>query len=254
MDKNRLIYNILAPIIGCGVFIAVWFGAAAAIGKSIILPSPADTLCSFFDLLGEKSFYLSVGRTLGRTLISFLIAFSLASLLAVLSMISTFFKKAFSPITVIMRVLPTISIILLVLIWFKSAVAPFAITFIVIFPMLYTTVLNAAERVPSELIEMCRAYRIPPIRRIFSLYLPEMTPSILTGVSITLSFSIKLTVAAEVLASTQGSMGRMMAQSSAYIETSTLLAWTLTAIVLGFLLEGLVLFVRKLLMRRYHEC
>ena len=252
MDKKRLIYNILAPIVGCVVFIAVWFAVAAAIGKSIILPSPADTLRSFFDLLGEKTFYLALGKTLGRTLLSFVIAFALATFFAFLSTISEFFKKTFAPITVIMRVLPTISIILLVLIWFKSATAPFVITFIVIFPMLYTTVLNAAENVPHELLEMCEAYRISPWKRLVNLYIPEMTPAVLTGVSITLAFSVKLTVAAEVLASTQKSMGRYMAQSSAYIDTPMLLAWTLAAILLGFLLEGLVLLAKKLLTRKYH--
>lgn len=252
MDKKRLVYNILAPFVGCAVFIAIWFAVAAAIGKSIILPSPADTLRNFFDLLGESKFYLALGKTLGRTLVSFAIAFVLATFFAFLSMISEFFKKAFAPITVIMRVLPTISIILLVLIWFKSKTAPFVITFIVIFPMLYTTVLNAAEGVPSELLEMCKAYRISRWRRLFNLYIPEMTPAVLTGVSITLAFSVKLTVAAEVLASTQKSMGRYMAQSSAYIDTPMLLAWTLAAILLGFLLEGLVILVKKLLTRRYH--
>ncbi len=252
MEKKRLVYNILAPIAGCAVFIAVWFIVAAAIGKSIILPSPAETLSSFFDLLRDGKFYLALGKTLARTLVSFSIAFVLAAFFAFVSTVSEFFKKAFSPITVIMRVLPTISIILLVLIWFKSATAPFVITFIVIFPMLYTTVLNAAENVPQELLEMCRAYRVSRGKRLFNLYIPQMTPSVLTGVSITLSFSVKLTVAAEVLASTQKSMGRYMAQASAYVETPMLLAWTLAAILLGFLLEGLVLLVKKILARRYH--
>ena len=252
MDKKRLIYSILAPIVGCVVFIAVWFAVAYAIGKSIILPSPADTLISFFDLLGESSFYLALLKTLGRTLLSFIIAFVLACILSFCSVKFEFFKKAFSPITVIVRVLPTISVILLVLIWFKSTLAPYVITFIVIFPMLYTTVLDAAEKVDPRLLEMCGVYKISKVRQFFCLYIPDMIPSVLTGISITLSFSVKLTIAAEVLASTQKSMGRYMSQASAYIETSTLLAWTLAAILLGFLLEGLVLLLKKLLMRRYH--
>ena len=252
MDKKRLTYNILAPIIGCVVLIVVWYAVAAAIGKSIIFPSPVDTLRSFFILLGDWKFYAAVGKTLGRTLVSFLIAFSLACLIAYLSVLFEFFKKAFSPITVIVRVLPTISVILLVLIWFKSATAPYVITFIVIFPMLYTTVLDAAGKVDPKLVEMCRAYRIPKGRRFLCLYLPSMTPSILTGISISLSFSVKLTVAAEVLASTQGSMGRYMSQSSSYIDTPMLLAWTLAAILLGFLLEGIVLLLKKFYLRRYH--
>ena len=252
MEKKRLIYNILAPIVGCLVFIAVWFIVSAAIGKSIILPSPADTLSGFLVLLGEGSFYLTIGKTLARTLLSFVIAFVLGCVFAFFSVRSEFFKKAFSPIAVIVRVLPTISVILLVLIWFKSATAPYVITFIVIFPMLYTTILNAAENVDPKLIEMCQAYRLSKGRQLLYLYIPEMTPSILTGVSITLSFSVKLTVAAEVLASTQGSMGRYMSQSSAYIDTPMLLAWTLAVVLLGFFLEGLILLVKKLLMRHYH--
>ena len=251
MEKKRLIYNILAPVVGCVAFIAVWFIVSAAIGKSIILPSPADTLSSFFVLLGEGQFYLAIGRTLCRTLLSFVIAFALGCVFAFLSVKSEFFKKAFSPVAVIVRVLPTISIILLVLIWFRSATAPYVITFIVIFPMLYTTILNAAENVDSKLVEMCQAYHVSKGRQLFCLYIPEMTSAVLTGMSITLSFSVKLTIAAEVLASTQGSMGRYMSQSSAYIDTPTLLAWTLAAILLGFILEGLVLLVKKLLLRRY---
>ena len=252
MDQKRLIYNILAPVTGCVVFIAVWAVVSAVIGKSIILPSPLETLRSFFGLLGEKNFYEAVGKTLGRTLLSFSIAFALACIFAFLSVISEFFKKMFSPITVIVRVLPTISVILLVLIWFRSATAPYVITFIVIFPMLYTTVSDAVEKVDPKLIEMCQAYRVPKGRRFLHLYLPSMTPSVLTGISISLSFSVKLTVAAEVLSSTRSSMGRYMSQASAYIDTPTLLAWTLAAILLGFLLEGIVLLVKKMIARRYH--
>ena len=252
MEKKRLVYNILAPVIGCLVFIAVWFVVAAAIGKSIILPSPWETLVGFFRLLGEASFYSAIGKTLARTLLGFVIAFALACVFAFLSTWSEFFKKAFAPITVIMRVLPTISVILLVLIWVKSATAPYVITFLVIFPMLYTSVKDAAENVDPALLEMCDAFRLTPVKKLVYLYIPEMTPAVLTGISITLSFSVKLTVAAEVLASTQGSLGRNMAQASAYIDTPMLLAWTLAAILLGFLLEGLVLLVKYLLTRRYH--
>ena len=252
MKSRRVIENILAPLLGLGVIIAVWFIVSQAMGKRALLPSPVETFSGFFALLKTKSFYLSVGNTLARTLIAFAIAFVLACIFAFLSSICGIFKKAFAPVTIVMRVMPTISVILLVLIWAKSKTAPILITFLVIFPMLYTTILGAADEVDKGLLEMCRAYRLSRGKIITSLYLPSMTPSVLTGVSITLSFSVKLTVAAEVLASTKMSMGRFMKQASAYIEIDVLLAWTMTAILLGFLLEGLVLLVRKLYVRHYH--
>ncbi|MBQ7713203.1 MAG: ABC transporter permease subunit [Clostridia bacterium] len=252
MNGKRVTLNILAPLAGLAVFVAIWYAASAAIGIEIVLPSPTDTFRGFFSLLGQGSFYLAIGHTLGRSLLAFLVAFSLAVLFAILGRLSLFFRKAFRPIAVILRVLPTISVILLVLIWFRSAVAPYVITFLVLFPMLYTTVSDATDTVDKGLLEMTKAYRFSRTKTIFSFYVPQMIPSILTGVAITLSFAVKLTIAAEVLAYTGESMGRFMQQSSAYMETSMLLAWTLAAILLGFLLEGLVLCVRRIVMRRYY--
>lgn len=252
MKGKRVVENILAPVIGLAIFIGIWFAVSAAIGIEIIMPSPIDTASGFFLLLGEKTFYLALLNTLGRALLAFLIAFFTASIFAAASELCAFFRKAFAPISVIMRVLPTISVILLVLIWFRSAVAPYVITFLILFPMLYKTVLDAADRVDRGLLEMTRAYRFSRTKTLFSLYIPQMIPSVLTGASITLSFAIKLTIAAEVLAYTGDSMGRFMQRSSQYMETSMLLAWTIAAILLGFLLEGFVLLIRKLIVRRYY--
>ena len=252
MSGKRVIENIVAPIVGLAIFIAIWYAASATIGIKIILPSPTDTVIGFFSLLGQKSFYVAAGHTLLRALLAFLVAFFLACLFTFLGKLSVFFKKAFAPIAVIMRVLPTISIILLVLIWFRSDVAPYAITFLVLFPMLYTTVSDAAENVDKNLLEMTKAYHFSRAKTLFSFYIPQMIPSLLTGASITLSFAVKLTVAAEVLATTGQSMGRFMQQSSAYMQTDLLLAWTLAAILLGFLLEGFVLLIRKWIVRRYY--
>ena len=252
MDKKRVLNNIVAPIAGLALFILIWYLIAVSIGKSIILPTPIETLREFFALFADGAFYLAVGSTLGRTLLGFVIAFALASLFAFLSSRSAFVKNLFSPFAVILRVLPTISIILLVLIWFRSTLAPYVITFVVIFPMLYKIVLDAIEQVDRGLIEMSDVYRFSNSKKLFHIYLPQMTPALLTGEGVTLSFSVKLTVAAEVLAYTKDSLGRNLQQASAYIETAKLLAWTLAAILLGFLLEGVVLLIKKLLVRHYY--
>ena len=166
MQKKRLIINIVAPVLGLGVFIGVWYAVAASVGISIILPSPTETFRGFFALLGKEFFYAAIGRTLLRTILGFLFAFTLSLILATLSHTSSFFKKAFAPIAVILRVLPTISVILLVLIWFYSDTAPYVITLLVIFPMLYKTVLDSMERVDPALLEMTKAYRFSFRKRI----------------------------------------------------------------------------------------
>ena len=252
MDNKRILTNIVAPIIGLVLFILVWYIAAAAVGISILLPTPIETLKEFFLLFGSSKFYLAIGSTLLRTIVGFLIAFILAAIFAFFSSRSRFVKNLFYPFSVILRVLPTISVILLVMIWFRSSVAPYVITFLIIFPILYKTILDAIEGVDSKLLEMAESYRFSAKKKLYYIYIPQMMPSLLTGASITLSFSVKLTIAAEVLCYTKDCIGKNLQEASAYIETASLLAWTLVAVILGFLLEGTLLFVKKFVVRHYY--
>ncbi len=252
MDKKRVLYNLSAPVLGLALFIGIWYALARAVGVSLFLPTPVETLVRFFALLGEKKFYVAVGNTLLRTLLSFTAAFLLACLFAVLSAKFSFFRKAFSPFTVVLRVLPTISVILLVFLLVRSRFASYVVIFLVIFPMQYKLVLDAIGGVDPLLKEMTEAYRFSWQKKVFSFYIPQMTPTLLTGMSITLSFTVKLCVAAEVLSYVSKSMGRYMQQAYASLETETLLAWTIAAILLGFLLEGLLLLLKKVIVRRYH--
>ena len=252
MDKKRVLYNIGAPVLGLALFIGIWYALAQAIGISLFLPTPGETLVRFFKLLGEKKFYVAVGNTLLRTILSFSAAFLLACVFAVLSAKFRFFGKVFSPFAVVLRVLPTISVILLDFLLIRSRFAAYVIIFLVIFPMQYKSVLDAIERVDPLLKEMTEAYRFSWQKKVFSFYIPQMTPALLTGMSITLSFTVKLCVAAEVLSYVGKSVGRYMQQAYASLETETLLAWTIAAVLLGFLLEGLLLLLKKMIVRRYH--
>ena len=252
MDKKRVLYNIGAPVLGLALFIGIWYALAQAIGISLFLPTPGETLVRFFKLLGEKKFYVAVGNTLLRTILSFSAAFLLACVFAVLSAKFRFFGKVFSPFAVVLRVLPTISVILLVFLLIRSRFAAYVIIFLVIFQMQYKSVLDAIERVDPLLKEMTEAYRFSWQKKVFSFYIPQMTPALLTGMSITLSFTVKLCVAAEVLSYVGKSVGRYMQQAYASLETETLLAWTIAAVLLGFLLEGLLLLLKKMIVRRYH--
>ena len=53
--------------LGTAVFwLAVWFGAAAAVGSEGLLPSPAQTLRALADLLQTAAFYKSVAFSVLR--------------------------------------------------------------------------------------------------------------------------------------------------------------------------------------------
>jgi len=61
-----------------------------------------------------------------------------------------------------------------------------------------------------------------------------------------LSLTVKLMVAAEVLANTAGSLGAMMQTARIYFETAELMALTVATVLVSLLLEGVVYALLKL--------
>jgi NitT/TauT family transport system permease protein len=103
--------------------------------------------------------------------------------------------------------------------------------------MTYHSALNALDSVDGKLIEMCDVYRVPMKKRILGLYLPTAAPYVLKESAAAVSFSLKLTVSAEILALTPISLGGMMQQAQTFVEMPTVFALTMVAVAVACLLE-----------------
>lgn len=240
--------GVIYPLVAICLLIAVWEIFAAAVNIELIVPDVKTTFSHLFALLGQKTFYKAVGNTLLRSLISFALAAVFAMALSLLSLIDAI-KKLLSPIIKVMRSIPTMSIILLTVIWLKPSTSPILITFLIIFPIMYSGFFSAIAGVDKELIEMSKTYKVPIKNRIFQLYLPQIMPSALDNMQSSISFTVKVIISAEVIAQTRNSMGIMMQLARGYLETAELLAWTLAAIALSYLLELVVYGIKKIVVR-----
>ncbi|HHT83396.1 MAG: ABC transporter permease [Christensenellales bacterium] len=245
--KNYL--NLLYPLIALAVFFAVWLIAAEIIKIEVILPHPAQAFKQLLLLVKTMDFWTAIGHTLLRTFISFFISMSLALLLAALS---SLFKPVYfllSPLVIISRAVPTMSVILLSLIWFTSDITPMFIAFLIVFPMLYAGFYSAINNIDKDLIEMSKLYKVSKRIIVTKFYIPYIMPSFFDSVRSAISLNVKLIIAAEVLSQTRHSMGVMMQISKQYLDTASLIAWTIAAIVLSYLLEIAVAVLKKLCVR-----
>ncbi|HKL73889.1 MAG TPA: ABC transporter permease subunit [Clostridia bacterium] len=249
MKINKLYKNLIYPVISLGLLFLIWFITAKIVDIELIIPSIDSTFKMLFALLAKKTFYLSVLGTLARTILSFVIAFVAAIILAIISSFLPFINKLLSPIVTIVRAIPTMSLILLTIIWLNSQTSPLLVGFFIIFPIMYGSFYTAINSVDSDLIQMSKAYNVSKKDMIFSLYLPNIAPSFFDIVRSTISLNVKIIISAEVLAQTKQSMGIMMQISKAQLETADLLAWTLVAIILSYVLEFLVFSIKKLVIR-----
>ncbi len=237
------------PILSLCTIVILWAITAKAVGLEILVPSISSTLKGLGKLLSSADFYIAVGWTLGRSLLAFCIAFLCGMILAIVASLSPYIKRFLSPIIVLLRVIPTMSIILLAIIWLTSSQTPILVAFVIIFPLVYGGYLSAVESVDSELVEMAKIYKVPLSKRIFSLYIPMTAVPLMNVVQNTIGLTLKLVIAAEVLAQTKQSIGLNMQLANLYLETPTLIAWTIVAIVLGGILESIVLIIKKIYQR-----
>ncbi len=245
--------NIVYPLFGVGLFLLVWYIVSLIVGIEMVLPSPKDAVLKLFNLFGQNSFWLAVGNTTLRVLISFIISVLLAVIFAIVSYLIPIFGKIINPIIVIFRAVPTMSIILLALIWMKSNTAPLLIAFLILFPQLYASFYSALKGINDDLIDMSKAFNVPIKTQIFKLYVPSVLPQSLDSMRANISLCVKVTIAGEVLAQTMNSMGLFMQISKIYFDTAELLGWTVMAIILSYLLESIFIMIKFFAVRWKRE-
>lgn len=231
-----------------------WAVAVVAVGNEYVLPSPWKTFAAAWALLGRPSFYLAFFSTLGRAVLAFVIALALGGGLGLVAYLSPSFFRFMRGIVAVLRSLPTLAVLLLVLVGVSHSFAPVVVGVLTLFPLLYSAVYNALCGVDGSLIEMCDVYRVPVKERVRKLYLPTALPLVLSDSVAALSFSLKLTVSAEVLAFTYRSIGGWMQESALAAETATMMALTAFVCVAGALVELLGGAMKKHFAQGVEQC
>lgn len=236
-DKRAKILNRILPLVTVLVLILVWALAGAIVNSQYILPSVKLTAEKFFALFFDKTFYSAFFLTLLRSLIAFIFSFAVAFVLAIFSTKFDLFKSAVSPIISVMRALPTIAVVLLLLFWTNSQVAPVIVTTLVVLPTLYTHIESAFFALDKTIAEAGRVDGADEIRVFTKIQLPQAMPSIYSGIGGGISLNFKLMVAAEVIAQTANSIGYLLNTSKVYFEIAQMLATVCVAVIFGVIVE-----------------
>lgn len=246
-DKTKkIIENVAYPLISLVLVLGVWWIVSAAKDKPWILPAPDKVIVEFFHLFGMATFWKAVGWTLLRTVICFAVSFVFAFAFAVIGGLWKPVHKVISPVISMLRSAPTLAIILIMMLWVDGQTAPVFVGFLIAFPLLYQGIYTAIVGVDKDLVEMAKFYKVKPIDIIFGLYSPEIAPQVFDVSKSTASLTLKVVIAAEVLTYAKGSIGLEMQKANQAFDVAVLLAWTLFAILLSFVFEGIIIGIKKL--------
>ncbi|MDO5024445.1 ABC transporter permease, partial [Slackia piriformis] len=119
----------------------VWHMASVVIGHDILLVSPLDAGKRLIELAGNGEFWGSVGLSLSRIATGFASALAAGIVLAAASARLPFMRHLLAPLVVTIKSVPVASFVILILIWVSSEHLSVAISFLMAFPIVYTTML-----------------------------------------------------------------------------------------------------------------
>ncbi|MFO7617003.1 MAG: ABC transporter permease [Bacteroidales bacterium] len=221
------------------LLLAGWEVVSRVTGARQILPGPADSIEALFRLCGEPGFLRSLGSTILRGLLGFALAFGCALVIGILSGLYSAVEAGFRPVIVLFRSVPVISVILLALIWFRVEQVPVFIGFLTMFPLLSTNLTQGIRQTDRSLIEMARLYQVSAWRILREVYIPSILPYLFSGISSAMGFGWRAVIIGEVLSQPRYGIGSMMQEAQSFLLVAELIAWTLIAVVIGYLFEGI---------------
>lgn len=209
-------------------------------GKELLLPGPLLALSTLAGLAGTAEFWLTTAATLGRIFAGFLAGAVLGAALAACTAAWGWADALLSPAVRVIRATPVASVIILILLWVRTALVPAVIAGAMVLPVVWAAVHRGAAETDPALLELARACRFSRGKTLRLVYLPSILPYFANGCTTALGLAWKAGVAAEVLCLPKRAIGAEVYYSKLYLETPSLFAWTAVVILLSLALERLL--------------
>ena len=158
-DKAKK-YRIFYKIVAAAVWIMVWQLTSMYLKQEILLASPVSVIKRLTELIVMGDFWKSVVFSFVRIILGFSLALILGTVLAALS--SAFF-------------------IILCLIWIPSRNLSVFISFLMVFPVVYTNILEGIRQTDKQLLEMADSFGAGVGKKLQFIYLSQVMPYAVTA-------------------------------------------------------------------------
>lgn len=218
-------------------WIFVWWLVALIVDKTLIVPSPNETIVCIYQLLVKKGFILIFGASLLKILIGFAISTFLGIILGMLSGLFEKVEIVLEPIVTLIKSTPVMSFIIIAIIWFNKDIVPVFICFLMCLPVVYTNVLQGMKNVDKKILNMTSIYHFSKSDKIKHVYLQSIKEYIFSAMKTIIGLGFKVTIAAEILCNPTYGIGKQLSQAKSNLEMEKVFAWTVIIFITSLLIE-----------------
>ncbi|MBR6766629.1 MAG: ABC transporter permease subunit [Clostridia bacterium] len=222
-------------------WLAMWQLLAMCVSQELLLASPVSVLKCLLGLMTDGEFWATLAFSLLRIAGGFMIGCLSGAILGGLSGCFRPARELLAPFLALIRAIPVASFVIVALIWVPSRNLSLLISALIVWPVVYSNVLAGIDAADPRLIEMADVFRIPPVRRLLMIHIPQVMPYFRAAVATGMGLAWKSGVAAEVIGIPDGSIGERLYRAKIYLMTPELFAWTIALVALSIACEKLAL-------------
>ena len=222
----------------------LWLFTSRILDNSIVIPKISEVLQALGSLLQAKQTYVVIFNTISRLIITVSISFVIALFCSILAGSSTKIKDFLKPIMTLMRTIPVAAIIIILLMIFGNIKSPYIITSLVILPIMYEGILVSFENIDQGIIDEVKMLSSLNFKVAKEVYLPIVTPQILSTLVATIGLGLKVMVMSEFIAQPNNTIGYVMLQEKNFLEMDYVFAWTIILVVFVLLVEELLKIIK----------
>lgn len=243
--KQKSNINKKGKIIAVAAALSVWQLAAMSINQRILIVSPLEVLVRMTTIWQEENFFSSVWCSFYHIAGGFAIALVLGVILASLAGRFPWIETMLWPYMITVKTVPVASFIVICLIWLSASNLSVFISFLIVLPVVYGNVLEGIKNEDKKMLELAQVYRLSFIRKVMYIHLPQLKPFILSACATALGMAWKAGVAAEIIGTPDGSIGKQLYYAKIYLDTDDLLCWTVVIVIISVLFEKLFMLMLK---------
>jgi len=229
--------RILLPGLSILLLLAVWQIAASQAANPRLMPAPLTVFAVLVDEIVEGELLYHLGVTLLRVAASFALAMSIGIAIGFVMGRSQLIDRLGSPWLLFFLNLPALVTIILAYIWIGlvEAAAIFAVALNKI-PNVAVTIREGARALDTGLMEMAQVFRVPRLRILRDVVLPQLYPYLAAAARSGLALIWKIVLVVELLGRSNG-VGFQLGLYFQLFDVAGILAYALAFIAVVQLIE-----------------
>lgn len=242
---KKLAQRFLIPAL---ILVAWWIIVKLQIFSSYLLPAPLTTWQAFLELCASGILFKHVTVSLLRVFAGFGLAVLLALPLGIICGLSRFFKEFCWSTLEFLRHVPPLAAIPLIILWFgiEEASKLVIIVLAAFFPLFLNTY-SGVTTCDKKLLEVGTALHLTTWEKVRHIQLPAALPTIIIGLQLSLGYSWRALIGAELIAASSG-IGYMILDAEELSRPDVVLVGVFVIGIIGTVIDEIFIMLAKRLL------